>query len=203
MANGFPVNISRQAGGPISSSDINALAAAVNESAPAKVTAAGQIPVGIGLNEIAALAAPLASGLLLGSDLGEPTKLKWVGAIDVYTATQTPGPGITLTASDQTIPGLSLDVTIKRANSVIIAFLGGGVQQPTGSGGQTNIDVSMDGIGMRIWLSITAVTSGYLPISGVAFRVIPTTGVKSVFAVARQGTPNSNVAGLGMVVLVV
>ena len=203
MANGFPVNISRQAGGPISSSDINALAAAVNESAPAKVTAAGQILAGIGLNEIAALAAPLASGLLLGSDLGEPTKLKWVGAIDVYTATQTSGLGITLTDSDQTIPGLSLDVTIKRANSVIIAFLGGGIHTVLGSGGQTDIEVSMDALAVRAWLSHTQLTTGIFPISGVAFRTISTTGVKSVFAQARQVTPNSRVAGLGMVVLVV
>lgn len=85
MANGFPVNISRQAGGPVSSSDINALAAAVNESAPAKVTAAGQIPVGAGVNELLALAAPLVSGLSLVSDMAEPGKVKWgaglIGAI--------------------------------------------------------------------------------------------------------------------------
>lgn len=76
MANGFPVNTARAAGNPISSSDINAMATAVNESAPAKVTTKGDIVVGNGANEIGRLGVG-ANNQVLVADSAESLGVKW------------------------------------------------------------------------------------------------------------------------------
>ena len=140
MANGFPVNISRQAGNPISSSDINALAAAVNESAPAKVTAAGQIPVGAGVNELLALAAPMVSGLSLVSDLEEPGKVKWGinPGIKFASVQQSPG-SYTLTGSNVQVGNLTLTIPGVKAGSLVIALAAGEYVQT--SAGQTYVSL--------------------------------------------------------------
>jgi hypothetical protein len=204
MANGFPAKTSYQNGRPLGAPELAAIGAALNESAPAKVTAAGQIPVGIGLNEIAALAAPLASGSVLRSNLDLPGKMEWVNAgIDVYTASQ--GSALTLSSSAQDIPGLSASVTTKHDDSLIVVLLGGGYCRITGSGSDPSIIASVDGstLGGMIWTTYLMPTDSYVPVSGLHFRNVPTAKTLTVKLTASQFTPNAVISSTKMVILVI
>jgi hypothetical protein len=130
MANGFPAKTSYQNGRPLGAPELAAIGAALNESAPAKITAAGQIPVGIGLNEIAALAAPLASGMSLVSDLAEPGKIKWGAGLTWAVVNQSPGT-YTLTGSTAKVGNLTLTIPNVRAGSLVFCIASGYYTQTT------------------------------------------------------------------------
>jgi hypothetical protein len=140
MANGFPAKTSYQNGRPLGAPELAAIGAALNESAPAKVTAAGQILAGIGLNEIAALAAPLASGMSLVSDLAEPGKIKWGINPGVKFAMVQQSPGsYTLTGSNAQVGNLTLTIQGVKAGSLVIALAAGEYVQT--SAGQTYVSL--------------------------------------------------------------
>lgn len=142
MANGFPLSASRQAGDPISSSDINALAEALNQTAAAKVSAAGELPIGAGLNLLGALAAPTADGLVLTSKLNQPFKAEWglYKGFSAYTARQTSS--FTMNNQINVITGMSVNVEITRENSLVALLASAEVDyfnQPSGSPYYVNI----------------------------------------------------------------
>lgn len=136
MANGFPVSANRQSGNPISSSDINAIAAAVNQTAAAKVAAAGELPIGAGLNLLGALAAPTVDGLVLTSKLDQPLRAEWglYKGFSAYTAAQTSP--FTMDNTPRVITGMSVNVEITRENSLVAMLTSAEVDyfnQPSGS----------------------------------------------------------------------
>ena len=68
-------------GETITAAKLNEIRDALLDCAPGKVSGAGQIPVGVGANELAGLDAPAASLLSLVSDLADAKKMKWGSAI--------------------------------------------------------------------------------------------------------------------------